>query len=48
MLLHPNAALSLKKRLLLGRRAVEQEWSLTSAAAAAELSVRTARKRVRR
>jgi transposase InsO family protein len=48
MLLHGNAALSLKKRLVLCRRVIEQKWTLTSAAAAAEVSVRTARKWVRR
>jgi transposase InsO family protein len=48
MLLHANAALSLKKRLLLCQRVVEQEWTLTKAAEAAEVSVRTARKWVRR
>ena len=48
MVLHANAALSLKKRLLLCERVVEQEWTLTQAAAAAEVSVRTARKWVRR
>jgi transposase InsO family protein len=48
MQLHGNAALSVKKRVLLCRRVVEQEWTLTSVAAAAEVSVRTARKWVRR
>ena len=48
MLLHANAALSVKKRLVLCRRVIEQEWTLTSAAEAAEVSVRTARKWVRR
>src|SRR5215210_7989406 len=48
MVLHANAALSLKKRLLLCERVVEQEWTLTRAAEAAEVSVRTARKWVRR
>ena len=48
MQLHGNAALSVKKRLALCERVVEQEWTLTSAAAAAEVSVRTARKWVRR
>ena len=33
MVLHANAALSLKKRLLLCERVVEQEWTLTKAAA---------------
>jgi transposase InsO family protein len=44
MKLHGNAALSLNKRKLLARRVVEEGWSLTSAAAAAEVSVPTARK----
>jgi transposase InsO family protein len=48
MLLHGNAALSVKKRLVLCRRVVDQGWTLTQAAAAAEVSVRTARKWVRR
>jgi transposase InsO family protein len=48
MQLHGNAALTVKKRLLLCRRVVEQDWTLTSAAAAAEVSVRTAGKWVRR
>jgi transposase InsO family protein len=48
MKLHANAALSLKKRLLLARRVVEQGWSLGSAAAAAEVSERTAGKWVAR
>jgi transposase InsO family protein len=48
MQLHGNAALSVRKRLLLCRRVVEQGWTLTKAAAAAEVSVRTARKWVRR
>ncbi len=48
MKLHANAALSLKKRLLLSRRVVEQGWSLGSAAAAAEVSERTAGKWVTR
>ena len=48
MVLHANAALSLKKRLLLCERVVEQEWTLTKAAEAAEVSVHTARKWVRR
>jgi transposase InsO family protein len=48
MLLHANAALSLKRRLALCQRVVEQEWTLTKAAEAAEVSVRTARKWVRR
>jgi transposase InsO family protein len=48
MELHANAALSLNKRRVLCRRVVEQQWTLTQAAAAAEVSVRCARKWVRR
>jgi transposase InsO family protein len=48
MKLHGNAALSLKKRQLLSQRVVEDDWSLASAAAAAEVSGRTASKWVRR
>jgi transposase len=48
MKLHANAALSLNKRRLLCRRVVEQKWTLTKAAAAAEVSVRCARKWVGR
>ena len=48
MKLHANAALSLNKRRLLCHRVVEQEWTLTKAAAAAEVSVRCARKWVGR
>jgi transposase InsO family protein len=48
MKLHANAALSLKKRLLLSRRVVELGWSLSEAAAAAEVSERTAGKWVGR
>jgi transposase InsO family protein len=48
MKLHGNAALSLNKRKLLAKRVVEEGWSLTSAAAAAEVSVPTARKWARR
>jgi len=48
MKLHGNAALSLNRRRVLCRRVVEQGWSLTSAAAAAEVSVRCARKWVGR
>jgi transposase InsO family protein len=44
MKLHANAALSLKKRELLVSRIVEEGWSLTKAAAAAEVSEPTARK----
>jgi transposase InsO family protein len=46
--LHANAALSLTKRRLLCRRVVEEDWTLTKAAAAAEVSVRCARKWVGR
>ena len=42
--LHANAALSLNKRRLLCRRVVEEQWTVTKAAAAAEVSVRCARK----
>ena len=42
--LHANAALSLNKRRLLCRRVVGEDWTLTQAAAAAEVSVRTAQK----
>jgi len=48
MKLHGNAALSLNQRRRLARRVVEEDWSLTSAAAAAEVSVPTARKWARR
>ena len=48
MKLHGNAALSLNRRRLLCARVLEQGWSLTSAAAAAEVSVRCARKWVGR
>jgi transposase InsO family protein len=44
MELHANAALSLNKRRLLSRRIVEEGWSLTKAAGAAEVSERTAGK----
>ena len=44
MKLHGNAALSLNQRRRLARRVVEEGWSLTSAAAAAEVSGPTARK----
>jgi transposase InsO family protein/transposase len=46
--LHANAALSLNKRRLLARRVVEERWTLSEAAAAAEVSVRCARKWVGR
>jgi transposase InsO family protein len=48
MELHANAALSLNKRRLLARRVVERGWSLAEAAAAAEVSERTAGKWARR
>ena len=48
MKLHANAALSLNQRRRLARGVVEQEWTLTEAAAAAEVSVRCARKWVGR
>jgi transposase InsO family protein len=48
MKLHGNAALSLNKRRLLCRRVVEDDWSLTEAARAAEVSGRTAGKWVQR
>ena len=48
MKLHANAALSLNRRRLLCQRVVEQEWTLTKAAEAAEVSVRCARKWVGR
>ena len=46
--LHANAALSLNKRRVLCERVVEEDWTLTQAAAAAEVSVRCARKWVSR
>jgi transposase InsO family protein len=48
MKLHGNAALSLKKRQLLVARVVDDNWSLSAVAAAAEVSERTAGKWVRR
>jgi len=48
MVLHANAALSVKRRLLLYQRVVEHNWTLTKAAEAAEVSVPTARKWARR
>jgi transposase InsO family protein len=48
MRLHANAALSLNKRRLLTRRVVDRGWTLAEAAEAAEVSVRTAGKWVRR
>jgi transposase InsO family protein len=46
--LHANAALSLNKRRLLCRRVLEEQWTVTKAAAAAEVSVRCARKWITR
>src|SRR5215218_487248 len=48
MRLHANAALSVNKRRVLCQRVVEQQWTLRTAAAAAEVSVRCARKWVGR
>jgi transposase InsO family protein len=48
MKLHGNAALSPKKRKSLVTRVVDEQWSLTEAAAAAEVSERTAGKWVAR
>lgn len=48
MKLHRNAALSLKKRELLGSRVVDRNWSLIEAAEAAEVSERRAGEWVRR
>ena len=48
MKLHANAALSLNKRRVLCERVVGEGWTLTKAAAAAEVSVRCARKWVGR
>jgi len=48
MKLHRNAALSLKKRELLVARVIDENWSLTVAAAAAEVSERRAGEWVRR
>jgi transposase InsO family protein len=46
--LHANAALSLNKRRQLCRRVIDEQWTVTKAAAAAEVSVRCARKWVAR
>jgi transposase InsO family protein len=46
--LHANAALSPNKRRQLCRRVVEERWTVTKAAAAAEVSVRCARKWIAR
>lgn len=48
MNLHANAALSLNRRRQLCRRVVDERWPITRAAAAAEVSVRCARKWVGR
>jgi hypothetical protein len=48
MKLHANAALSLNQRRRLAGRVVEEGWSPTEAAKAAEVSERTARKWVAR
>jgi transposase InsO family protein/transposase len=48
MNLHANAALSLNRRRLLCRRVVDERWTLTQVAEAAEVSVRCARKWVGR
>src|SRR4051794_24734913 len=48
MKLHRNAALSLKKRELLASRVIDENWPLTEAAAAAEVSERRAGEWVRR
>jgi transposase len=48
MKLHASAALSLKKRRLLVHRVADEGWSLTEAAASAEVSERTAGNWVRR
>jgi transposase InsO family protein len=48
MNLHANAALSLNKRRQLCERVVQEAWTLTKAAEAAEVSVRCARKWVGR
>ena len=48
MKLHANAALSLNKRRVLCLRVVDEQWTLTKAAEAAEVSVRCARKWVGR
>jgi leucine-zipper of insertion element IS481 len=44
MNLHANAALSLNKRRQLCERVVDELWTVTKAAEAAEVSVRCARK----
>jgi transposase InsO family protein len=48
MNLHANAALSLNRRRQLCRRVIDEQWTVTKAAEAAEVSVRCARKWVGR
>jgi len=48
MKLHANAALSLKGRRQLCSRVVDEQWTVSEAAEAAEVSVRCARKWVGR
>jgi transposase InsO family protein/transposase len=48
MKLHANAALSLNRRRLLCRRVLDESWTVTQAAVAAEVSARCARKWVGR
>jgi transposase InsO family protein len=48
MRLHANAALSLNQRRRLARRVVDEQWTLTQAAEAAEVSVRCAQRWVGR
>jgi transposase InsO family protein len=48
MKLHANAALSLNRRRLLCQRVIDERWTVTKAAEAAEVSVRCARKWVGR
>ena len=48
MKLHANAALTLVKRRRLAKRVVDEQWTVTQAAEAAEVSVRCARKWVTR
>jgi transposase len=48
MRLHRNAALSVQGRRLLARRVLDQGWSVKAAAEAAGVSLRCARKWIRR
>jgi transposase InsO family protein len=48
MKLHRNAALSVQGRLLLAQRVLDQGWTVTAAAEAAGVSLRCARKWIRR